>query len=231
MELIDGTNLNREQFIDLLENGVCPYCLKGNFLMVANHISQIHGIDRIELRRIAGINRHHRLCEETFADECRQRALERGLGVKDGLQGSRAPDYNMSKKTKVSLEAREHYRKIRSTKEYKERICKTLHTEQSREKSRDGLIRHYENGGARQKVRDRVIKFYENQNIDFYRKLSRDLVELQGKCPAGKIYSELSKVYGMSRKSLREAALRAARYKYLIIEGKHKPVFRIGGKP
>lgn len=57
-----------------IESGICPWCGRGPYKMLAGHVNGQHGIDRFELRELAGLTRHVSICDPAYSDERRDLA-------------------------------------------------------------------------------------------------------------------------------------------------------------
>jgi hypothetical protein len=64
-----------------IEAQTCPFCGRGPYKVLAVHTNKIHGVDRRDLRELAGLNGSARICAPEFSENARQRAHERGFGV------------------------------------------------------------------------------------------------------------------------------------------------------
>lgn len=57
----------------------CPYCGAGPFKSLASHTNRAHGIDRFELRRLAGMSTHDSIASPELSRRMRSIAHERDL--------------------------------------------------------------------------------------------------------------------------------------------------------
>lgn len=64
-----------------IEAQTCPFCGAGPYKVLAVHTSKIHGVDRRELRELAGLNGSARICAPEFSERARQLAHEHNLGA------------------------------------------------------------------------------------------------------------------------------------------------------
>lgn len=71
---------SQEAIRQAIESGICPWCGRGPFKMLAGHVNGQHGIDRFEFREMAGLTRHTSICDPAFADERREHI--RRVGIK-----------------------------------------------------------------------------------------------------------------------------------------------------
>lgn len=61
-----------------VEAGVCPWCGKGPWKMLAGHVAKAHGVDRFELRELAGLLRGASVCDPAYSEERSALAVTRG---------------------------------------------------------------------------------------------------------------------------------------------------------
>jgi len=62
--------------------GICPFCGRGPFLVLAGHTQKVHGVDRFELRELADLTYSTSLLDERTREAFSQRAKARlALGV------------------------------------------------------------------------------------------------------------------------------------------------------
>lgn len=55
------------EIVDALTVGVCPFCGRGPFVVVLQHVRKLHGISHVELRDLAGITQHHKFTDATYS--------------------------------------------------------------------------------------------------------------------------------------------------------------------
>lgn len=62
---------------------ICPFCGAGPYKVVASHVASSHGIDRIELRSLAGLLAGDSICSPETAEKHRRLAVERDFGHRE----------------------------------------------------------------------------------------------------------------------------------------------------
>ncbi len=82
----------RDQIRAGIEAQICPWCGSGPFKILASHTTRLHGVDRFQLRDLAGLTYSASVCAPEIADERREivrrigRALTPpGKGIKRNL--------------------------------------------------------------------------------------------------------------------------------------------------
>lgn len=65
-----------------IEAQTCPFCGAGPYKVLAVHTSKIHGVDRRDLRELAGLNGSARICAPEFSERARQLAHEHNIGAR-----------------------------------------------------------------------------------------------------------------------------------------------------
>jgi hypothetical protein len=53
--------------------GICPWCRKGPYKVVAGHTTRVHGVDRLKLRELAGLTYSASICDPEVSEACRER--------------------------------------------------------------------------------------------------------------------------------------------------------------
>lgn len=93
--LLNG--LTREEFIDTLKRGYCPYCGKGPYKSILVHVSRVHDVSAYRVREIADLGRESRLCSDQYSEERKAIAikinaashLDPGKGISRGSKGTK----------------------------------------------------------------------------------------------------------------------------------------------
>lgn len=62
----------REQIQAGIEAQICPWCDAGPFKILASHTTRLHGVDRFQLRDLAGLTYSASVCAPEVADERRE---------------------------------------------------------------------------------------------------------------------------------------------------------------
>lgn len=74
-----------------IEACLCPFCGRGPFKVLALHVSQRHGIDRYELRDLAGLPKNSSVCSPEYSEVHRELLVGRG-GIRPKTSpGNRRP--------------------------------------------------------------------------------------------------------------------------------------------
>lgn len=63
-----------------IEAGQCPWCGRGPYKLLAGHTNKCHGIDKYELRELAGLMYHVSICDPELAATQSENAKRRGSG-------------------------------------------------------------------------------------------------------------------------------------------------------
>lgn len=63
----------REQIRAGIEAQVCPWCGAGPFKILAGHTTRLHGVDRNQLRDLAGVFYSTPVCAPEVTEDCRER--------------------------------------------------------------------------------------------------------------------------------------------------------------
>ncbi len=50
--------------------GICPFCGRGAFKVLALHTNAVHGVDRWQLRELGGFGYSESICDPAYAAEC-----------------------------------------------------------------------------------------------------------------------------------------------------------------
>lgn len=88
-----------------IELGICPWCKRGPFKMLAGHVNQRHGVDRFEFREMAGLMRHESICDPDFSAE--RSAWTSSLGLQPpGTQPGRTLTWSTAGKARQRENAR-----------------------------------------------------------------------------------------------------------------------------
>jgi hypothetical protein len=101
----------RTQYVAALHEGMCPFCDRGPFRMVAGHVSSAHAVSRHDLREWLGLNRSHILTSPDLHEE-RSDLAKKNLSNPAAREGL-ALGLGMSAKERrrpLRLEAREGLR-------------------------------------------------------------------------------------------------------------------------
>lgn len=91
---------SKEALRAAIESQTCPWCGRGPFKMLASHTNREHGIDRVELRDLAGLPRRSSICSPETSEISRRALVERpdyaemrmrgaAIGQKRGVDASR----------------------------------------------------------------------------------------------------------------------------------------------
>lgn len=71
-----------------IESGLCPFCAASGYANLAGHTSRTHGVSGAELREMAGMFKHERICSpelsETFRAMGKERPLPENFGSRKG---------------------------------------------------------------------------------------------------------------------------------------------------
>ena len=67
----------------------CPYCSRGPFKVLPGHTNKMHGIDRVELRHLAGMTTRERASSEEFTARARELAIARDFGHSEAAERGR----------------------------------------------------------------------------------------------------------------------------------------------
>jgi hypothetical protein len=137
-----------------LEARLCPWCGKGPWDSIAGHTVRAHGVDRKELRDLAGLTYSVSLTSDRLHQRNKDRARERG-----------APDGHLGKgKTKVLSKvaqkiARDKIRAVQSV-EQREQALQAAHTPEAQAKRSSSLRQSYDErlGGPPQHGTDRMYR-------------------------------------------------------------------------
>lgn len=78
--------LSRQVIRENIEGGMCSWCDRGPFRSLASHTNKMHGIDRRELRALAGLTMRQPVASEAFREKCRERAVKEGTGYSDAAR-------------------------------------------------------------------------------------------------------------------------------------------------
>lgn len=95
------------------QRGMCSWCDRGPFKSLASHTNKAHGIDRREIRALAGLTMREPVASEDFRQRCRDRALREDRGnsesARRGLIAARSASrqYTEAGRRKLSRVAQE----------------------------------------------------------------------------------------------------------------------------
>lgn len=95
---------NQQAIREAIEAGRCPWCGRGPFALLASHTNRQHGIDRWELRELAGLPYNAPVCDPAYSEKHRQIGKQRG-----GLP--KVADAKPRAKPRISAAAREVLRR------------------------------------------------------------------------------------------------------------------------
>lgn len=60
-----------------IEAQTCPFCGRGPFKVIAVHTNKMHGVDKWELRNLAGLTSSESICASDYSEGARDRAVRR----------------------------------------------------------------------------------------------------------------------------------------------------------
>lgn len=84
---------------------ICPWCGEGPYKVLAGHTSPTHGVDRFELREMAGLMKYEPICDPQISEEwSRMRAGRRP--TEEALKRARSAPRRLSAAGKASARAR-----------------------------------------------------------------------------------------------------------------------------
>ncbi|MFE7906511.1 hypothetical protein [Streptomyces albogriseolus] len=75
-----------------IEAQLCPFCGRGPYKVIAVHTNKTHGIDKWELREMAGLTTRDSICAPEYASRARELAVQRKIhefGAKTSKNGRR----------------------------------------------------------------------------------------------------------------------------------------------
>ena len=130
-----------------IEAQTCPFCGKGPFIIVAGHTQRAHGIDRYELRDLAGLYYSTSITPPEHAAERAQAARKHLVPLE---YSQRSKTGSKQRESTAGLKA-----KYRFTEEDRRKRAEVGFTEAAREKQlavhppRHGSRKRYERGGCR----------------------------------------------------------------------------------
>ena len=79
----------REELLECMRIGCCPWCGKSGFQVLSGHTSRIHGITADELRDMAGLFKHNATCTPRLSAACRVRNMNMpSNGIRKGMGSS-----------------------------------------------------------------------------------------------------------------------------------------------
>lgn len=81
---------SKEALRAAIESQTCPWCGRGPFKMLAMHTNREHGIDRVELRDMAGIPRSGSICSAETSDASRRALVGREDRMEITMRGASA---------------------------------------------------------------------------------------------------------------------------------------------
>lgn len=67
-----------EAIREAIEAGKCPWCGRGPFQLLALHVNHKHGIDRVELRDLAGVTMNTSICAPEYSETKREQGKRNG---------------------------------------------------------------------------------------------------------------------------------------------------------
>jgi len=79
--ILELHDLDKSKTLKMLENGVCPFCLRKGFKKILVHISRIHGIPAKELKDNLMIPRNTGFCDEETMGKAQIFTKNQGFGV------------------------------------------------------------------------------------------------------------------------------------------------------
>ena len=82
---------HRQAYREAIAAGTCPWCGAGPFRVLALHVHHRHGIDRRELRRLAGYPREVSICDPAVTANAREAKLRTGHRPPPGARVQRPP--------------------------------------------------------------------------------------------------------------------------------------------
>jgi hypothetical protein len=68
---------------EYISAGICPFCERGPFRSLAHHVNPTHGVDKYQLRDMAGYTMDQPLCSEEVSERCRRDIAVCGLWTGD----------------------------------------------------------------------------------------------------------------------------------------------------
>jgi hypothetical protein len=96
---------SEEALRSAIEAQTCPWCGAGPFKVLAAHTNKAHGVDRSELRRLAGLNSGASICSPEFSDQARSsltaRNIDGSLSVKGGAAAAAKGIHFLGSRTRV----------------------------------------------------------------------------------------------------------------------------------
>jgi hypothetical protein len=105
-----------QAFDEFLTQNELPCLVKGcnwSGKQLSNHMNAAHGVPKDEFKRAAGFNLSSGIISAELAERLSQRERT-GIAVGTALRGHEHPSYVAPTRNYISLERREHYRKVRA---------------------------------------------------------------------------------------------------------------------
>lgn len=88
---------------DAVAAGKCPWCGRGPWKVLAAHTHQAHGIDKLELRHLAGVAKKDSICDPSYSQEVAER--QRALAIARGTTPPRSGGHRWSEGAKAKARA------------------------------------------------------------------------------------------------------------------------------
>lgn len=112
-ETVLGTKYTREQFMNIIKTGGCPFCGKTGYKIPLQHIAKIHGINHAIIKDELLTKRGKGFCNEETKRLLSDAALKNGLGTavnifKGKRVENRSHDDISIKKMKLKASTDEH---------------------------------------------------------------------------------------------------------------------------
>lgn len=73
-----------------IESQTCPWCGAGPYKMLAGHTNKAHGVDRQELRRLAGLDSRSSICAPERSEDARKHLTSRNMDGSLSKKGGQA---------------------------------------------------------------------------------------------------------------------------------------------
>ena len=137
METIWGTDYSKEQFIDLLNNGECPFCGRKGYKVILMHIVRKHEINKKELLDELMLNRRHPFCSKEVSEKRSKTAVSIGLGtIINARKGRKGVQYDYVSRKKMKTARNQPHRKEQATEVFR----RTMENQNIKQKSIEAVI-------------------------------------------------------------------------------------------